>query len=450
MASLLSRLLSAIRPTPAALTTRGDEGPDLYVGAVASGYPTPPEDDLGQYMATMAEFPWVWACVDAISADLAGLPVYCVGADGKQVPHPAFTRLLDQPSPTNRMPGALFKRQVVADFVLARNASIWLDQPRSPRAIRRIHPDAIETHLDTMGLPVAYTVGTSVLERVSLDRIVQVRGINWHSTAAGEAYGTSPIRSLVRLLSVEQSVMRGMERGAKLTRPDAVLSPPEGQTWTVDQHKRITNWVREWLTSKGGMLVLPDQSKLTALGFAPKDMEYIQALARVTSATLAVFRVPPTKVGIQAANYATAQIEDLAYWQARQADAVMLQDALTDIARRFPGFEAVEVRLDFSGVDALQAARGARLSRVGQHILNGMDTADAYEVEGMDEEAAKMRAIPTPAPVAPPAEEPDRAARHIRAAIEALSAVGDDGLSRDVAADVLVTLRRAAALRVAS
>jgi phage portal protein BeeE len=244
--------------------------------------------------------------------------------------------------------------------------------------------------------------------------------------------------------------MRGMERGAKLTRPDAVLSPPEGQTWTVDQHKRITNWVREWLTSKGGMLVLPDQSKLTALGFAPKDMEYIQALARVTSATLAVFRVPPTKVGIQAANYATAQIEDLAYWQARQADAVMLQDALTDIARRFPGFEAAEVRLDFSGVDALQAARGARLSRVGQHILNGMDPADAYEVEGMDEEAAKMRAAPVPAPVAAPPAEPDRAARHRRAAIEAISAVGEDGLSRDVAADVLVTLRRAAALRVAS
>ena len=132
---------------------------------------------------------------------------------------------------------------------------------------------------------------------------------------------------------------------------------------------------------------------------------------------------------------------------------MVLDEALTRLARRWPGFEDVVVRTDFSGVAALQASKEGQLRRVSMHILNGMPAVSAYEVEGLVYEAGKMpAATPTPAP----AEEPARAAldlatvraeRHLRAALERLDAAPEVGLTPDDARAIATTIRTAQAAR---
>lgn len=456
MASLLARLIAAARPAPVALIQqRGDEGPDAYAGMVGTGYPVAPEVNLAEAMRTVARFPWVWACVEAITSDLAGLPLYVERPmpDGKTkaVDHPEFFALLSKPVPSGRASSIQQRRQWIADYILTRVAYWWLDQPQSPAVLRRIHPDHVEGSVDAMGLPTMWHVGSSVVERVPVERIIQARGISWSPDTDATLYATTPIQAIASLLATEQAVMDGMRRSSKLLRPDAVLTPPEGVDWKPEQANKIGQWLREWMTSKGGTLVLPWHAELKTLGHSPKDMDFIAGLDRITKATLAVFRVPPSRVMEGSANFATAQQEAILYWEARIAEAAVLDDAMSQLARRWPGFNGVVVRTDFSGVSALQAGKEAQLRRVGMHILNGMSAADAYEVEGLVYEAGKMGAAPA---VQQPAEEPARAAldlsvaradRHLRAALERLDAAPAEGLSPDDARAIATTIRAAKA-----
>lgn len=454
MAGLLSRLISALRPAPRALIeTRGDDGPDIYAGMVAGGYPTPPDFDVTHAMSSLGAFPWVRACVTAIVDDINSLPIKVErelpSGAWESIDHPAFFALLDSPVPSGRASGMAMRRQIIADYVLTNMSYLWLDQPRSPQILRRVHPSFCEATQDGMGLPVSWAVGDVVVENVPPDRIIQARGISWNDNPAAEIYASPPIESLQRLLSTELAVMDGMRRSSRIGRPDAVVMPPEGREWTPDHARKIATWLREWLTSKGGTLIFPfGGAKWETFGHSPKDMEYTAALERITSATLAVFRVPPTRVGIQAANYATAQQESLLYWEAREAEAAVLDDQLTRLARRWPGFEAVRVRRDFSNVDAFVTRREGQINRASMHILNGMDPVVAYEIEGLsfpDSARAKPAADPAPATKT----VPDHSARHLRAVIERLEAAETAGIDVDQARTMAATLRTAMRPRVA-
>lgn len=455
MASLLARLAAALRPAPtAALLVRGEDGIEQYQGMAVTGYPTAPEVDPAAIMRTVSRYPWVYACVQAITDDLCSLPLYVErpapkGAKSKggmvPVDHPAFFALLARPTPSDRQPGVQLLRQWVADYVTTHMAYLWLDQPRSPAILRRLHPDHVEGIADTMGLPTAWQVGDAVVERVPPDRLIQAKGISWSPHVEGELYATSPIQAIADILATERATMESMRRAARMSRPDSLLTPPDGTEWTPEQAKRIVTWVREWRLSEGGTLALPYGAKLSSSGHSPRDMEYIAALERATKATLAVFRVPPSRVIEGSANFATAQQEAILYWEARQAESVVLDDALTRLARRWPGFEDVTVRRDFSGVDALQAGKESRLRRVSVHIMNGMDPVRAYEVEGLDYEAGAMAQSTPATPTADPATT--AADRHLRAALERLDTAPDDGLSQEQARALALTLRAATAAR---
>jgi len=69
------------------------------------------------------------------------------------------------------------------------------------------------------------------------------------------------------------------------------------------------------------------------------------------------------------------------YWEGQIARAALIDEGLSEIARRFDGPD-VEIWHDFAGVDALKATQMAALERIRAHVANGMDPVRAYHYEG--------------------------------------------------------------------
>ena len=96
----------------------------------------------------------------------------------------------------------------------------------------------------------------------------------------------------------------------------------------------------------------------------------------------AVMGVPPTVLGLPAANYATSRQQAINYWTNQIKKGKQLGELLTLIAQRFnPDYR---IEHDYSGVEALQSVRTEQLNRVQLHILNGIDPQAAYAAEGLD------------------------------------------------------------------
>lgn len=430
---------------------RGEDGPDVYPVA-ASGYPETPPSSMRESMSALAAFPYVYACAEARADDLALLPITVerqTGGGWEKVNNDPLTALLARPTRTDRIGSVEMRRQIYIDFALSNNAYLWLDSERSPRVVRRVHPEEVRVELDQVGLPVRYDIGTDRREVYSVDRMIHIAGATWGNRPGESAYGLSPVQVLKRGLETELAIMDGMRRQSKLSRPDGVLSPPDGVEWTPSQAKKLGTELRQWQTGKGGMLLNPWGARVDLIGHSPREMEYAAGLDRITAQVLAVMGVPPTRVGLQSANYATAQQEAIRNWEKRQGEAALIDEAFTRLLRRFPGYEDARAFHDFGGVDALQYARTQKLDRVSLHIANGMPAADAYRVEGMDTAASAMEKAPSQQP-AEPVPQTDEGARHLRAALEALEAIEDGRAMPEDVADVRATIRAALSPRRAS
>lgn len=450
--SWLTRLLTRRKPAP--ITVRGDEGPDAYPAA-ATGFPQAPEYDLRQTMSAMRSFALVFACVESITDDLASLPLIVERPTIKgweADPDAPVLRLLENPVPTGRLGGLEMRRQIYSDYALARLTWLWVDQERNPRAVRRVHPKLCQPYVDAMGLPLGYEVGSAVTEHVTEDRIIQVSGVTWGDQPNEAIYPVSPIQVLTPLLNANLDIVAGLRRSSKLSRPDGVMSPPDGSTWTPEQAKRIGSALRDWLQGKGGVLMNPWGAKIDLMGFSPREMEFVKGLEHIDARVMSAFGVPPTRVGSQAANYATAQQEAIRNWEKRQGEAAVIDEALTRLSRKFDGYERSRVRHDFSGVDALQAARTEKLLRVQVHIANGLSPEDAYKIEGLHQAAEAAGRIVPPAGAQPSKDDRKTAvsaALHLRASLQLLERHAD-GLGEEQVADLRATLEEAARLRVAS
>jgi len=207
----------------------------------------------------------------------------------------------------------------------------------------------------------------------------------------------------------------------------------------------------------GGIAVLDGAGELEILGWTPKDMEGQDARNWTRQTVLSRFGVPPTVAGIpDAANYATAQMEQVTYWTRIKARCALIEDGYSQIAE-MAGYPGVRVVHDFSQVQALQDAQGAALTRVGQWAMMGADPRAAATYEGFSDQPDDlwpMPAVETPedteddpteeAPT-PVTVEIDRdALEEARDEIAAASEILNDGdADPDAVADALGSLESA-------
>ena len=384
---LARRLQIVERPT--AVITSQEWRQDVPVG------PTYPAINS---MASMAAFPWVVAAVNAISTDIAGLPLVAqrgVGASKRRLPRHAGLLALQRPASAD--PPTLWRRQLIQDLLLTGNSyTLMVSAPGSGRlaALVRLEPDLVEV-LPGEGKTIrgyAYSDG-GVPTIYAADDVVHVRQTAWRS-GVQSLLGSGAIEPLKTELAGEHAAAQRWQEEATRGRAGMIISPkddggPGAAGLQADVATKVLQRIQTQLHQHGAAVV-GGGIDVSMMPFSARDMEFVAARNWTRDAVLAVFGVVGTRVGLPNANYATAREAMRVYWQNLQGLTALIEDGYAQIAERAgrPGDRIVH---DLSGVEALQESRTDRLDRARSLVADfGMSPADALAYEGFDDLTPEM------------------------------------------------------------
>lgn len=368
-------------------------------------------------LSVLAAFPWPFACVQAISTDLSKVPLRCYrgkGADAEILDDHPVLDLLGQPS--SRVGATLFRRQLYTDMVLTGNAFILVaGNGGTPEALLRLHPARVSIKPLTDGQPNEYQYDGAGYEAISYgyEQVLHIRTPSW-SDDPSNLWGTGAVQPLHHDLTTEKATADLTARTAATGQPTGILSPKEeGDRWSKEQIVTLRHAYETQMQSGGsGVLILGGQAQFDKMSFTPREMEFSAVRDFVRASTLAAFGVVPVRVGIESANYATAQSQMQLYWESLQGRATLVDESLTRLARMFD--EDITVRHDFSAVEVLQESRTERLDRVSAWSMLGVPVSEAAAYEGFEdlpftpEDDADTEA-PTEAPTDAPTDDEDEA-----------------------------------------
>lgn len=393
----LARVLRAVGLLPSGAL-------DLPAGAdFLEDHPAAASYEVATSQSAYAAFPWVYACCQAIATDLSGLPLVAVRGQGKRATvldeHPALDLL---GSPSTRVTGVLFRRQWTIDLVLSGNCwCVIAVAGQTPTALLRLAPQRVQPLPMSDGQigRIEYSM-MGGRRRLEWGEFLHVSLPSWEDDPS-RLYGTGAIRPLHEDLTADLAASKNAAKSSQIGRPSGVLSPAEkdGGLWSQAQIDLIRAQYDKKL-STSGLLILGGAAKYEQLGWSPRDMEYGTLRSFIREGVLATLDVPPSRVGLPNANYATAEAQSRRYWEGLQGRAALFDDTFTRLASMFPGSSDVTIRHDFSGVEVLQEARSRRLARVGVWVGLGVPLSAAAAYEGFDDAPAAEAA--TEPPTEPP------------------------------------------------
>ena len=367
---LLANIIHWLKPTTPQLGTD-------YAVAGAAGVP----DDIPQAMSAYGAFPWVVACLRAITTDLGGVPLVVEqrrGGKWTAVEGHPLQELLEQP--TVASPGVLWRAQQLVDLYLTGNAYTLQVYASRLLSLPRLHPERVELYADETRAVAGYRYSAGIVVSYMAADVMHVRLSSYAAGPQGE-YGQGLIKALTPELNADLRASALAANVARRGRPDVIVSPTDGAMLSRESIQRIKEaWNK--LMSDGGALVLDGSVKVDMPAFTPRDMEFQASRTWTRDTILAAFGVPPTRVGLPTANYATAREQSQVYWDNLRGVAALLDAGWRQLARRWYGRD-IRVRHDFSAVPILQDVRNAQLGRVSQWVLLGADPAKAAEYEGL-------------------------------------------------------------------
>ena len=351
-----------------------------------AGLPAAPSFPVVASMATFAEFPWVRACIDAVGADLSGLPLRIVQGEGKdaevvQVPELAALLAKPQVGVSRRQ----WERQLLTFLLPTGNAyALKVGNPARPTSLVLLHPESVEVVPDAYGYPAAYQVRSygGDVKTYSADIIMHIRLTSWENGPQG-LLGEGLIRALRNDLNADRAASRLSASQANQGRPTAVFSPKGEEQPTREQRQAVADGYAKAVSENRPCIVLPVGFDASFPSYSMRDMEFVAQRALTRETILAAFSVPPVRVGLPQANFATAREQSAIYWQSLIGLAALLDDALTVVAQGFGA--GLSVRHDFSGVESLQQSRDSRLQRVTAWTMLGATPSAAAAYEGFDD-----------------------------------------------------------------
>lgn len=448
------------------------------VQRVATGYlapgsmlfmssPVMPEYSIDNSMSTLARFPMVWTCVQAICSDLAGLPLVAVRSmprpdhpassgilDGERswtegnreqrraaivahrrelrlrlvgqvhqrsgldrsIVHDAVLDLLYQPNAGSD--GWLFRKQIAVDFVLTGNAYLWAPLGPASQAIYRLHPGSVRPIPGFLGVPAGYEVDDEITGTTRVyppEQIGHVRDVSWQNTITS-ILGESAIRCLHDDLTADVNVRTTIAKASARGLPDILFSI-KGALGKGSREALETRWEERGLKRQGAFVVGEDVTA-TPLSWSPSDFSDEARKESLTSTILAVFGVPPTRAGLTTASYGGARQESRVYWEnLRSRWAIPFECAFSRLAG-----SGVRVEHDYSSVEALQVSYTERLMRVSTWVGLGADPLEAARYEGFDDAPLPAGLDPSAAKPAKPIDrqptEPQTVGGKVAAALE--------------------------------
>ena len=382
--SLFVRVLRALKLVD--VSPEGEINHSAGADFIPNAPSTPAYDPLSS-LSSMASFPFVYAAVSALASDASSLKIRVVRGEGKDAEPAddhALSRLLNNPS--SRIPSVLFWRQCVTDLVLTGDCFILIAGSTEPEALLRLHPSRVRIFPQSDGQPGSYEYhGGGKPQTYTYEQVLHIRTPSWADDPRS-LWGVGAIQSLHNDLMTDRRTQKLTAASAQTGRPTGIISPSEeGDRWSSEMIKTIRSATERQMSSGSGLLVMGGACDYTPVGWSPKDMEFSSVREFTVSAILACLDVPPTRVGLPSANYATSREQAVRYWEGIRGKMELVSSELNRLAKLFPDGDDLSVHFDFSGVQALQESRNDRVNRVMTWVSMGVPIADAASYEGFDD-----------------------------------------------------------------
>lgn len=347
----------------------------------AQPYGVRPTYNPEEAMSAYAGHGYTYAAVSRASQDLAALPLRLLkGKDRAIVEEHPVIDLMNQPS--MNCDGFLFREQLCTDLILTGNCFILLlGQTDKPTSIVRLHPENVRISTNQTGIQAFIYNSSGQMIAYPPERIVHGRLASWKS-GPEELLGTGAIEPLARELTADINSQNLVSNASAKARPDLLISPKDpADIWGPEMRREIAQEYKK-LSAGGGAMVLSGLAEVEPLQLSPRDMEYVEARRMARESISAVTGVPPSVLGLPAANYATSRQQAKNYWTVQVKRGKRLAMLFTAIAQKWE--EDLIFEHDYSGVEALQETRTEQLNRVTMHILNGISPKAAYKYEGLE------------------------------------------------------------------
>lgn len=321
-----------------------------------------------QATQAFAKNPVVYRCVRMISEAASSIPFSILENRVEFNEHPILDLLA---KPNARQSGPKFLECLYGHLLISGN--VYLTKIGVAGELREIHildPAKVKPILDEKGWPKVYdyTAGSEIT-RYSLDEILHLALFN----PADDIQGHSPLASANMALDIHNSASSWnkalLDNSA---RPSGALvyASSAGENLTDDQFIRLKSELEEGYTGAtraGRPMVLEGGLDWKAMGYSPRDMDFLQAKNGAAREIALAFGVPPMLLGIPGDNtYSNYQEANRAFW--RQTVLPLTNKTACDLgnwlAFEFGGKISLVPNLET--IDALASDRDGLWARLGQ------------------------------------------------------------------------------------
>lgn len=349
-----------------------------------------PRYDPRRAASALLANPWLAKAVSVIAMSAAALPLQVQRRDGDEwtpVPDHPFAELLARP--TQHMTQMQWRAQLVTDLVPGGNA--WMlclgDRGQGlPLALMLLEPHRCEWIPGPSGAPIALEYDEAgTVRRYDPADVVHIRTAS-SSPDLGRLYGTGIVQPMDADIASDVALAHQMAKKAAKGRPDAAFVPRDpAKVWGPPQVQSMRTQIDRLMAEKaGGVAVMSGSGKFEPLDWNVADMGGTELREWARSVAIAMSGVPPTLLGLQSANYATAQMERKAFvTDTLTTWCRLIDDALTDLCRR-RGYPDIRVRHIIPDADDSATVRIGNASTLW---TMGADPAKAAAYFGFDDVA---------------------------------------------------------------
>jgi len=274
-------------------------------------------DGRGLANQAFARNPIVYRCVRMISEAASSIPFVVREKRIDINEHPLLDLLS---SPNTRQSGPKFLEALYCYLLIGGNA--YASKIKLADEVRELHiidPAKTSTVVDEKGWPLAYEYNNqSSITRFEIDEILHLALFN----PTDELNGLSPLISANMALDIHNSASSWnkalLDNSA---RPSGALvyASSAGNNLTDEQFSRLKDELEEGYTGStraGRPMLLEGGLDWKAMGYSPRDMDFLQAKNGAAREIALAFGVPPMLLGIPGDNtYSNYQEANRAFWR---------------------------------------------------------------------------------------------------------------------------------------
>ena len=315
--------------------------------------------------------PIVYRCIRLISEAAATMPWLLYSGQSELENHPLLELLA---RPNSRFSGQDFMEALYGHLLISGNAYIrQVSIGDSPRELHLLRPDKIKVVTDNSGWPIAYEY-TNGRQKQRFDfaaddscAILHLRVFN----PLDEMNGMPPLRAAHTALNIHNAASTWnkalLDNSA---RPSGALVYTSSDTPNMneEQFERLKKELEDGYTGAsraGRPMLLEGGLDWKAMGFSPKDMDFIEAKNGASRDIALAFGVPPMLLGIPGDNtYSNYQEANKSFW--RQTIMPLVGRTSATLGNWLsPHFEdGLVLKVDSDKVDALASDREALWNRL--------------------------------------------------------------------------------------